>query len=90
MQFFSVFSLFFTHQKNKMEKPNEEPVIDIEPSTEKVLEKEYSKAVTYVDGVKEEDDHISIESESNEFVLRQPPDGGRAWLVLFGCFCVST
>jgi hypothetical protein len=41
-----------------------------------------------VEGFKE-DDHISIESETNEFVSREPPDGGRAWLVLFGCFCVS-
>lgn len=36
-----------------------------------------------------EADHISIESETNERVLKQPPDGGKAWLVLFGCFCVS-
>lgn len=50
------------------------------------------KSVTYLDGFKEEtaeEDHISIESETNERVLREPPDGGRAWLVLVGCFCVS-
>jgi hypothetical protein len=51
-------------------------------------EKCLDKPVTYVDGFKEED-RLSIESETNEYVLKQPPDGGRAWLVLFGCFCVS-
>lgn len=48
------------------------------------------KNVSYSHDFKEEEaDHISIESETNERVLKQPPDGGRAWLVLFGCFCVS-
>lgn len=32
------------------------------------------------------EDTISITSEKE---LKEPPDGGRAWLVLVGCFCVS-
>lgn len=32
------------------------------------------------------EDAISITSEKE---LKEPPDGGRAWLVLVGCFCVS-
>ncbi|KAI8967438.1 major facilitator superfamily domain-containing protein [Mycotypha africana] len=35
----------------------------------------------------EDDDAVSVESETNEYVLKQPPDGGRGWLVLLGCFC---
>lgn len=49
-----------------------------------------AKPSTYSSNFEEKEaDHISIESETNERVLKQPPDGGRAWLVLFGCFCVS-
>lgn len=51
-------------------------------------EKRSDKSVTYVDECKEES-HLSIESETDGYVLKQPPDGGKAWLVLFGCFCVS-
>jgi hypothetical protein len=57
------------------------------PKTTVDFEKGNDTSVTYVDGFKEED-HMSIESETQEYVLKQPPDGGRAWLVLFGCFCV--
>lgn len=58
-----------------------DPIVD--------YEKGKDTSVTYVDGFKEED-RLSIESETQEYVLKQPPDGGRAWLVLFGCFCVCS
>lgn len=66
--------------------------IDIESHSEKKNAADITdQSVTYVDGFKEDqEDHISIESETNEPVLRQPPDGGKAWLVLLGCFCVSS
>jgi hypothetical protein len=63
-----------------------------QPVSEKRPQQQNNKSVTYLDGFKEQavdEDHISIESETNERVLREPPDGGRAWLVLVGCFCVS-
>jgi hypothetical protein len=67
----------------------ERQIVKRSDSASAINEKRIDKsAVTYVDGFKEED-HISIESETNEYVLKQPPDGGKAWLVLFGCFCVS-
>lgn len=62
--------------------------------TENIIEKgrpiATEKPSTYSSNFEEKEaDHISIESETNERVLKQPPDGGRAWLVLFGCFFVS-
>lgn len=67
-------------------KHQETSIVDIEPETEKL--EASKKGGNYVES-KQEEDTISIESETKEFTLRQPPDGGRAWLVLFGCFCVK-
>lgn len=32
---------------------------------------------------------VSVGSTKEQETLKEPPDGGRAWLVLVGCFCVS-
>ncbi|EPB82209.1 hypothetical protein HMPREF1544_11053 [Mucor circinelloides 1006PhL] len=70
-------SMEIEHQQSDTVKAKD-PIVD--------YEKGKDTSVTYVDGFKEED-RLSIESETQEYVLKQPPDGGRAWLVLFGCFC---
>lgn len=34
-------------------------------------------------------ENVSVESlDEKNPEFREPPDGGRAWLVLVGCFCV--